>query len=322
MVKLADTSNANVDEKTSAPDNTDDINSVLQEHRRPSWIKTTTCQPIYNIVNSKVTNVKNSPSGTLSDKVVAINTIDKRLNGKSKSEVSRDKQRELPYVWLSSRNTDSLTSKVEDEDTLYNVVRKPKKVQSRETVSTNIGQLAIQSVDQDQIENIDPQGGRLQLNDTECTEILKRAEVRKWYRDTPKRSLSPVMYTDHQLGYEEQWQRENPSVTLSRGLVGLVGPYRVHNSPIQRSEYVLQEEELIEETVDSVNGEKVQVNNKRQEEHHRQRAKWRIREENDNNEETLASDIRDLSDIQSQMAARKLNGKRINTNTRISVLIQ
>ncbi|KAI4498887.1 hypothetical protein M0802_006062 [Mischocyttarus mexicanus] len=78
------------------------------------------------------------------------------------------------------------------------------------------------------------------------------------------------------------------AVVVPRGIIGLVGPYRVYQNPNERREYMLQEEELVEEIVDSVSDVS--------REPHR-RGKWKIREEDDD-EETLVPDIRHLTTFQ------------------------
>ncbi|XP_043493212.1 proton channel OtopLc-like [Polistes fuscatus] len=76
------------------------------------------------------------------------------------------------------------------------------------------------------------------------------------------------------------------AVVVPRGIVGLVGPYRVYQNPNERREYMLREEELVEEIVDSDSISR---------ESPHQRAKWKIREDD---EETLVPDIPHLSTFQ------------------------
>ena len=129
--------------------------------------------------------------------------------------------------------------------------------------------------------------------------------LRKWLQIAsnqipPSRfnSNPPKMYSseydDHQ-NTREDWKRP---ISSPRGVVGLVGPYRVYQNPAERREYILQEEELVEENIDSVSEvpsreiREGEIQN-HQEEH--RRAKWRIRDED---EETLVPDlmVRNLPD--------------------------
>jgi len=96
------------------------------------------------------------------------------------------------------------------------------------------------------------------------------------------------MYFDHS-GYENSWPDQENLVALPRGVVGLVGPYRIYSNPNERREYMLQEEELVEEVMNSASKRVQEEENK---DEHRQRAKWKIREDD---EETLVPDIRNLS---------------------------
>ncbi|XP_018407451.1 PREDICTED: uncharacterized protein LOC108783394 [Cyphomyrmex costatus] len=165
------------------------------------------------------------------------------------------KQRELLYVRLSSQNKAPPILEIEDENTLDSVVRKPKKVRLLETLS----------------------------------EANKEVANRKFY-DTPKQSLlDPIeMYFDRS-GYENIWPDQENLVALPRGVAGLVGPYRIYRNPNERREYVLQEEEFVEEIVSSASKKVLQEKENKDE--HRQRAKWKIREDD---EETLVADIRNL----------------------------
>ena len=132
----------------------------------------------------------------------------------------------------------------------------------------------------------------------------KQEELRKWLQIAsnqipPSRfySRSTEMYSseyDNHQKPKENWKRP---ISSPRGLVGLVGPYRVNQNSSERREYILQEEELVEENVDSISqipSREVRDEEELHEEGHR-RAKWRIRDED---EETLVPDlmIRNLAD--------------------------
>lgn len=277
VAELAGISTATVDRKSS------DVGGTLKHYKRPRWIQTATREPIYSVLDSNESNAaKNFPPG-VHGKIVVISAVKNEPSRKLENE-----QRELPYVWLPSQNKTSPILEIEDEDTLYSVVRKPKKVRLLETPS-EANEEIIRSVDK--IRNIDPDD-RLEQQQLDPEDASRRVEVRKWLCDTPKQSLSdpPEMYFDHSE-YENPWPDQENLVALPRGVVGLVGPYRVYKNPNERREYMLQEEELVEEVVGSTS-EKIQEEESKDE--HRQRAKWKIREDD---EETLVPDIRNLSDF-------------------------
>ncbi|XP_024943407.1 uncharacterized protein LOC107270275 isoform X2 [Cephus cinctus] len=91
---------------------------------------------------------------------------------------------------------------------------------------------------------------------------------------------------------DEEWKKERNPSSAPKGVVGLVGPYRVYPNPSERMEYMLQEEELVEEVVDSVSeiaaAAGIEIH---------QRAKWRIREDD---EETLVPDLQDPEDLKEE----------------------
>ncbi|KAL6258384.1 hypothetical protein P5V15_010339 [Pogonomyrmex californicus] len=276
VAELADISTATVDGKSSY------VGGTSKYRKRPKWIQTATREPIYSILdsNESVATRNLSPGA----KIVVISAVKNEPSRKSKLE---NEQRESSYIWLSSQNKTSPTPEVKEEDTLYSVVRKPKKVRLPETPSET-SEEAIRSVDK--IWDINPNEKLKQQLDPE--DVFKGVEVRKWLCDTPRRSLPdlPKMYFDHSE-YENPWSDQENSVALPRGVVGLVGPYRVYRNPNERREYMLREEELVEEVVDSAN-EEIQEEEGKSE--HRSRAKWKIKEDD---EETLVPDIRNLPDF-------------------------
>jgi len=285
VAELAGISAATLDGKASP--------SVEDISKRPKWIQAATREPIYSVLDSDETSgsAKN-PIPNVLGKVVIISAVRSVSCEKPKPQ---DEQRELSYVWLSAGNRASPIPEVEDEDTLYSVVRKPKKVRLPETSSSE-SEEAIRPVDSTRIRNsgikkpIDQQ--RQEQLDPE--DASRRVEVRKWLCGRPPLPDPPKMYSDR-CDYENPWcppgDRENP-VAVPRGVVGLVGPYRIYRNPNETREYMLQEEELVEETVDSVSERVREEGNK---DEHRQRAKWRIREDD---EDTLVPDIRDLGGLE------------------------
>lgn len=267
VAELAGISTSTIDRRASST-----VAGIFAEQRgRPKWIQTATREPIYSVLDSNEI-VSQSPPLAVLGKVVIIRAVKK---DELKSETLEDEQRELSYVRnVPEQNGRSSRLEVENEDNLYSVVSKCKKIRLPETSSSD--EEAIRPVDQTQIERsiLANLGEKLQPEDPS-----KRVEVRKWLRDTP------AMYSDRTPDYENPWhEREAAAIALPKGVVGLVGPYRVYRNPNERREYMLQEEELIEETVQDENtGE------------HRSRAKWRIREDD---EATLVPNIRDLPGLE------------------------
>lgn len=263
VAELTDISTATVGGKASSHTGV----TSKQRNKLPRWIQTATREPIYSVLDSD-DSANNFPSN-IHGKVVVISAIRHEYPSRKKA---------------NERNRTSPILEVEDENTLYSVVKKPKKVRLPETSSD---EETIRSVhDPTRIEGIEKR--QLDLED-----VSRRVEVRKWLRDTPRQPLPdpPKMLSD----------RENP-VALPRGVVGLVGPYRIYGCPNEGREYVLQEEELVEEILDSTS-EKAQEEENQKE--HRQRAKWRIRE---NDEETLVPDIRDMPRLEDLVETK--DGKR------------
>lgn len=258
VAELSDIFTATVDDKASPGD-------TSGRRKRAKWIRTATREPIYSVLDSDESLPPN-----IHGKIVVISAV-------KNNESSRKSPPE-------SRASPTL----EVEDTLYSVVRKPKKVRLPETSFSE--EAVRQPVDRTRIGNTAEK--TQQLDNPE--DASGRVEVRKWLSDKPRRALPelPGMYTDRGE-YENPWHdHRESSVAMPRGVVGLVGPYRVYGNPNERREYMLQEEELVEEIVDSAS-ERVQEEGSKEE--HRQRAKWKIREDD---EETLVPDIRDLPSLE------------------------
>ena len=274
VAELASISTVTIDGKSS------DLDSTSKHHKRPKWIQTATRESIYSVLDSNENITTKSFPPNIHSKIVLISAVKDESNQNLENE-----QLELPYR-LSSQNKASSILEVEDENTLYSVVRKPKKVRLLETPS-EANEEVIRSVDK--IRDIDP-NERHERQQLDHKDVSRRVEVRKWLYDTPKQSLSNSleMYFDHS-GYENSWPDQENLVALPRGVVGLVGPYRIYSNPNERREYMLQEEELVEEVMNSASKRVQEEENK---DEHRQRAKWKIREDD---EETLVPDIRNLS---------------------------
>lgn len=268
------------------------VDGTSKRRRRPKWIQTATREPIYSVLDSDETAPEGAKNLLAGGKVVVISAV------KSDCE-PRDEEKELSYVWSSPGNRVSSIQEV--EDTLYSVVRKPKKVR----LPAETFEEAIRPVDTARNGNTNEKAIEQQQQQLDLKDASRRVEVRKWLRDTPRQPLPdpPKMYSDR-CEYENSWcpprDRETP-VAVPRGVVGLVGPYRVYRNPNER-EYVLQEEELVEEPVDSTS-EKVQEEKEENKDEHRQRAKWRrVREED---EDTLVPDIRDLERLEEDFASEE-----------------
>lgn len=274
VAELTGISTATVDGKSS------DVSGTSKRHKRPKWIQTATREPIYSVLDGNESIATKSFPPGVHGKIVVISAVKNEPNRKLENE-----QRDLPYVWLPSQNKASILD-IEDENNLYSVVRKPKKVRLLET-SSEVNEEAIRPVDK--IRDINPDEKPEQQQQLDPKNASRRVEIRKWLYDTPGQSLPdpPEMYFDR-TEYESTWPDQENLVALPRGVVGLVGPYRVYRNPNERREYMLQEEELVEEVMSSAS-EKVQEEESKDE--HRQRAKWKIREDD---EETLMPDIRNL----------------------------
>lgn len=293
VAELTDIPVANAERKRLTADPEQFVPSVKQKNR-PKWIQTATREPTYSVLDANDRSIDNDILFGQRSNVVVISAVKsdktRRLDD---LEISRIERREVPNVWLPTVNNHRLTCEnstileAEDEDPLYSVVKKPKKVQLPDT-----GFLK-----ESKLQPIGEQSSgerRIQI----CS---RQEELRRWLQVASTRLPEPRrlfgfrdMYTS-QLGKLDQMEDwKGAAVAVPRGIVGLVGPYRVYQNPNERREYMLQEEELVEEVVDSVS-EIAASGNNGVTEHHR-RAKWRIRDEDD--EETLVSDIRNIPGLE------------------------
>ncbi|XP_017757100.1 PREDICTED: uncharacterized protein LOC108548587 [Eufriesea mexicana] len=290
VAELTDIPVANAERNTSTADS-EQLRSAVKPKNRPKWIQAATREPIYSILDSNEEVIGNNLSTSLKSNVVVISAVKSEKTRKNDVEVARIEQRELPYIWLPTgsklTSQDSTILEVEDEDPLYSVVKKPKKLQLPET---SFLERKLQPIKEQSLEERQAQ-----------IEICSRQEeLRRWLQVASRQLPEPrhlfslgEMYTNR-LGEFDQLQADwKRTVAVPRGIVGLVGPYRVYQNPNERREYMLQEEELVEEVVDSVS-EIVSRENNGATEHH-QRAKWRIREDD---EETLVPDIRNIPGLE------------------------
>lgn len=292
VAELTDIPVANAERKPPTADQ-EKARSSCKKKNRPKWIQAATREPIYSVLDGNEKTGSDLPSGVKCN-VVVISAVKSDIVRKSgKPEVPRDPHRELPRVRLppddrgKSTSQDATIHETEDEDPLYSVVRKPKKVRPSEAV---VVERKLQPI-QEQITE-DKQAQR-----SVCS---RQEELRRWLQVASTQLPEPrrlfnlgEMYKNHSGEFdqlEDDWGR---AVSVPRGIVGLVGPYRVYQNPNERREYMLQEEELVEEVVDSVS-EIVARGNNAAGEHH-QRAKWRIREDD---EDTLVPDIRDIPGLE------------------------
>ncbi|XP_017875199.1 proton channel OtopLc-like [Ceratina calcarata] len=276
VAELTDIPVASAERKTP----TADPGTAVKPRNRPKWIQTATREPIYSVLDGEKPDSNNLPTGF---NVVVISAVKSDKAKRDDSEAFQVEQTKVPYHLPQVTDNSKLTSQnsiqeIEDEDPLYSVVKKPKKVQLSETA--------------DLIERKDPRPVEDRLQPESRS---RQEELRRWLQIASKQLPEPrrlfnlsEMYTNH-LGEFDQadWKR---NVAMPHGIVGLVGPYRVYQNPNERREYMLQEEELVEEVVDSVS----EIAARENIEHH-QRAKWRIREED---EETLVPDIRNIPGLE------------------------
>ncbi|XP_047354485.1 proton channel OtopLc-like [Vespa velutina] len=241
--------------------------------RRPKWIETATREPIYSVLDV------NEPAGARvkhlpfpypnkNPLVVVISAVVKEGHDRNlpKDLCPKSIKKYDKNTIGHDRNNDL------EEHALYSVVKKRREVRS--VVKTQR--------DEEQLE--------------------------RWLHLTSRRTFSSLNYP-----FDEMYANENDNaednnedrkdytndkghpcpnaVAVPRGIVGLVGPYRVYQNPNEKREYMLREEELVEEdVVDSVSDVDVSRKNSRSAEPHR-RAKWKIREDD---EEILVPDIRRL----------------------------
>nr|XP_050855606.1 proton channel OtopLc-like isoform X2 [Vespula vulgaris] len=257
--------------------------------RRPKWIETATREPIYSVLDV------NEPASARADHlasacpernplVVVISAVKDVYEPKAPDQCPKS---------IKGYDTNAIRFDLE-EGAVYSVVEKGKKVNR-----------SIRSI------------GKTQRDEG----------AQRWLRVTSRRSLSGAsrlyrfdeMYDnendtedrkdDGEENGEENGQENeedddkdfHPTVSHSRltavavprGIVGLVGPYRVYQNPNEKREYMLREEELVEDIVDSVSDIAVSRKNWSGEPH--RRAKWKIREDD---EETLVPDIRRLPSFQ------------------------
>ncbi|XP_076230838.1 proton channel OtopLc [Calliopsis andreniformis] len=259
------------------------LRSSSKHKTRPKWIEAATREPIYSVLDSDEATSSLPPG--IKTNVVVISAVKSGEPRNRESEITL--QRDLPYVPSSENKPISQTSTIletEDEDPLYSVVKKPKKVQLPET---GLLERKLQPI----AESIEEKQIQLEIRS-------RQEELKKWLQVASKQLPEPrrlfnlgEMYTNR-LGEFDQAQADwkRTSVSVPRGIVGLVGPYRVYQNPNERREYMLQEEELVEEVVDSVS--EIATNNVTE---HHQRAKWRLREDD---EETLVPDIRDIPGLE------------------------
>ncbi|XP_066590176.1 proton channel OtopLc-like [Prorops nasuta] len=206
-------------------------------------------------------------------------------NQKHTTEVSctlkLDEEEDKDLKFNGNRETGSDSSSprllVEDENALYSVVIKPKKKVEKTLEKLDCA-----------VEKGKP-------------ELSRQEELKRWLKIASDQIPKPSELFDLSEMYRDFGEPNNDwrkPLAIPRGVVGLVGPYRIYPDPNERREYMLQEEELVEEIVDSVsevaareNDNCQVVENSGAGEQKHQRAKWKIR---DDDEETLVPDIRKL----------------------------
>lgn len=288
VAELTDIPVANAERKRLTADPEQFISSIKQKNR-PKWIQAATREPTYSVLDINDRSIDNNILFGQKRNVVVITAVKSDKTRGNDLEISRIEQKKVPNVWLPTVNKltyeNSTILEAEDEDPLYSVVKKPKKVQLPDTgfLESKLQPIKEQS-----------SGERSQIQICSRQEELRRwLQVASTRLPEPRRLFSfREMYTN-QLGKFDQIEDWKGAVAMPRGIVGLVGPYRVYQNPNERREYMLQEEELVEEVVDSVSEIAANGNNRVTEYH--QRAKWRIREDD---EETLVPDIRNIPGLE------------------------
>ncbi|XP_033339330.2 proton channel OtopLc [Megalopta genalis] len=263
------------------------LRSTAKPKTRPRWIEAATREPIYSVLDGGEASTSSAVVGKRN--VVVISAV--------KSEKPREDRREFaeskegPQQGVASLET-------EDEDPLYSVVKKPKRVRLPEAGPNS----KLRPIEERRAEE-----KRTEERKTEKRSPVKsqrevrsrQEELKRWLQVASNQLPEPrrlfdlgEMYSSHFGEFDQlqaDWKRP---VSIPRGVVGLVGPYRVYQNPNERREYMLQEEELVEEVVDSVSEVAARENSLG--EYHR-RAKWRIREED---EDTLVPDIKNIPGLE------------------------
>ena len=278
VAELTDIPVANAERKTPTADPDQLGSSSAKPKNRPKWIEAATREPIYSVLDSNDdSSANNSSSNNVKNtNVVVISAV---KSEKERRRTISSERREFPYE--------------EDEEPLYSVVRKPKKVRLSESSYYQLKEKKLQPGKERPTEE----------RQTQLEVCSRQEELRRWLQvaseqlPEPRRRLFSLgeMYTNHHLGEFDQLQADwKRNVAMPRGIVGLVGPYRVYQNPNERREYMLQEEELVEEEVADSVSEIAACENNGAVEHH-QRAKWRIREDD---EETLVPDIRNIASLE------------------------
>lgn len=288
VAELTDIPVANAERKRLTADPEQFISSIKQKNR-PKWIQAATREPTYSVLDTNDRSIDNNILFGQKSNVVVISAVKSDKTRRNDLEISRIEKREVPNVWLPTVNKltyeNSTILEAEDEDPLYSVVKKPKKVQLPDTgfLESKLQPIKEQSSGERQIQI--------------CS---RQEELRRWLQVASTRLPEPrrlfsfrEMYTNQLGKFDRMDQDWKGAVAVPRGIVGLVGPYRVYQNPNERREYMLQEEELVEEVVDSVSEIAASGNNGVTE--HHQRAKWRIREDD---EVTLVPDIRNIPGLE------------------------
>lgn len=256
--------------------------------RRPKWIETATREPIYSVLDvddepASVSRARaNHPPLTYPDRNPLVIVISAAKDAYEPKPIPES---------IGKYDTNTIRFESEEEEALYSVVERGRRV--RRTVDKT-------QRDEERL------GGWLRLTSRRSvSRASRRYRFDEMYpnENDDTGEVDRKDNTGEENGEEEEeddttdkdFHRNvnDPRLTavpVPRGIVGLVGPYRVYQNPNEKREYMLREEELVEDVVDSVSD--LAVSQKNWSGEPRRRAKWKIRE--DDEETTLVPDIRRL----------------------------
>lgn len=275
-----------------------------RSRRRPKWIETATREPIYSVLDVDEPASGRATFRARANQLLPLTSPDRNplviVISAAKDAYEPKPIPESIEKYDTNTNTIRFDSPEEEEEdaALYSVVEKGRKL----VVSRR-------SVDKTQPRREEERLGGW-LRSTSRRSLFSRANRRRYRFDEMYANENDDTGEDRKdnAGEENGQNGENdttekdfhptvadPRLTavpvVPRGIVGLVGPYRVYQNPNEKREYMLREEELVEDVVDSVSDVDVSQKNWSGEPH--RRAKWKIRE---NDEETtlVVPDIRRL----------------------------
>ncbi|XP_031783325.1 proton channel OtopLc isoform X2 [Nasonia vitripennis] len=188
--------------------------SSAPQRKQPRWIEVETLEPIYSVLGSHKSG--SSSEGSRRQPEVDIVISSKTATARQRFPTCPRKP-PIPPNYRESR-LKQRQQEEEEEEAIYSVVNKSRAV----------------------VGSVEPEGSS-----------SRREELENWLR-TASRERG-AMFNSSNNRDDHEWRRE-AGVSTPRGIVGLVGPYRIHSTPLDdpHRQYILEEEELVEEMVDSV----------------------------------------------------------------------